>query len=397
MSLNISLSGLRSSTQQLDVISQNIANSATSGFKASRAEFASIVSGGSPGGVEVSRVSQDFDKDGSKEYTGRPLDMAISGKGFFMVTDSSGQTKYTRSGMFGTDKDNNIVNGAGMKLQGYGVNATTGAVETGKLVDLKVGESSIPANASTKLDFKSNFKADSTAIPAATVFDPNDSNTFNSSYSSELFDSLGNSHTMTQYMVKNADNDWTVHYDIDGTAVGTQNVTFNTDGTLSAPTAPVSLTYAPAGADPMTVGVDMTGTTQYSGEFSVSRNSTDGYTAGDLSGISVSEEGDIIAMYTNGRDKVQGKVALANFTNPQGLAQSQNTTWTQTFASGTPVTGEAGTGTLGTLTSGAYENSNVELTNELVGLMTSQRNYQANAKSMSTADQMTQTLFQTMR
>jgi flagellar hook protein FlgE len=397
MSLNISLSGLRSSTQQLDVISQNIANSATAGFKSSRTEFSAIVAGGSPGGVEVTRVSQNFEKDGAKEFTGRPLDMAISGEGFFMVKDGSGQSKYTRAGMFGTDNQNNIISSSGMKLQGYGVNDVTGVLEAGKLVDLKVGSSSIPANASTSLEFKSNFKADAPIIPVAPPFDKTDANTFNFSYSSELYDSLGNTHTMTQYMVKDAANDWTAHYEIGGSMVSTQNVTFNTDGTMATPVAPVNLAYAPAGADPMNIALDMAGTTQYAGEFSVSRNSTDGYTSGDLAGISVSDEGDIIAQYTNGRDTIQGKVALANFTNPQGLMQSEQTTWTQTFSSGNAVTGEAGTGTLGTLTSGAYEQSNVELTNELVGLMTSQRNYQANAKSMSTSDQMTQTLFQTIR
>lgn len=395
MSFAIGLSGMKASTKELDVISQNIANSATAGFKSARAEFAALYSGGKAGGVEMNNISQNFDTDGTKEFTGRSLDMAISGDGFFMVKDESGQARYTRAGMFSRDAENYITSADGMKLQGYGVNAN-GDIVNGVLTDLQVGTGSVPAKASTELEFKANFKADAATIPAVPAFDPADSNTFNFSYSSDVYDSLGNKHTVSQYLVKNAPNDWTAHYYVNGSANTTANVTFNPDGTLATPAAPTPINFAPPGADPMSVGMDLTGSTQYSGDFSVSRNETDGYTSGELSGLEVSDDGMISAVYTNGRTQLQGQVILANFANPGGLENANGTSWLQTFDSGNPLFGAAGTGTMGGLTSGAYEGSNVDLTSELVKLMSTQRNFQANSKSVSTADQLTKILFQSM-
>ncbi len=400
MSYNIGLSGLRTTNQSLDVISQNIANVSTAGFKASRAELAALYSGGQAGGVEMQRVSQNFNKDGTKEFTGRDLDMAISGQGFFMVKDESGQMRYSRAGMFNKDANNYIVSSSGMRLQGYAADAS-GNLVNGVLTDLQISASSLPAQASTSLEFVANFKADA-AIPTSATFNPTDSNSFNFSYSSDLYDSLGTEHTLTQYLVKTADNQWMAHYyldgnpvDINGTGTNTQAITFNPDGSLNTPTS-ISLAYSPAGADPMNIDLSLVGSTQFAGDFSVARNATDGYPAGELTGLRVDESGVISAVYTNGRDRVQGKVILANFSNPGGLNQADSTTWTQSFASGTALMGEAGTGALGTLTAGAFEGSNVDLTAELVSLMTAQRNYQANAKSVSTADKLTQVLFNTL-
>lgn len=393
MSFNIGLSGLRTTNQSLDVISQNIANVSTAGFKASRAELASLYSGGQAGGVEMANVSQNFSKDGTKEFSGRELDMAISGQGFFMVRDESGQTRYTRAGMFSKDANNFITGNGGMKLQGYGVNAD-GTLNNGVLTDLKVNAGTLPAKASSELEFVANFKADS-EVPAV-PFNATDANSFNFSYSSEVFDSQGGAHTVTQYLRKTADNTWDAHYQVDGVAVQTQQITFGADGSLLTG-SPVNLTHTPTGgAAAMNITVAMLGTTQYAGDFSVSRNATDGYPSGELAGLRVDEDGSVSAIYTNGRDQLQGKVALANFSNPGGLSQADNTTWTQTFSSGQAMIGAAGTGVLGSLTPGAYEGSNVDLTGELVNLMTSQRNYQANAKTISTSDQLTQVLFNKM-
>ena len=395
MSFAIGLSGMKTSTKELEVISQNIANTGTAGFKSARAELAALYSGGQAGGVEMQAVSQDFDTDGSKEFTGRSLDMAITGSGFFIVKDQTGQERYTRAGQFSQDANNFIVSPSGMKLQGYGVNPD-GSLKTGVLEDLQLGATKIPAKASTELEFRANLKADAPTIPAAPPFDPNDSATYNFSYSSDVYDSLGNEHTITQYFVKDAANDWTAHYYVDGAANSNQNVTFNPDGTLNTPAAPVNIAFNPVGADPMNVGLDYTGTTQYSGDFSVSRNETDGYTAGDFASLEVSDGGEVSAVYTNGRTQLQGQVILADFTNTNGLEQGDSTTWTRTFASGNPTIGAAGTGTMGTLTSGAFEGSNVDMTSELVKLMSVQRNFQANSKSVNTADQLTQILFQNM-
>lgn len=400
MSFNIGLSGLRSTNQSLDVISQNIANVSTAGFKASRPEMAALYSGGQPGGVEMSNVSQNFSKDGSKQASGRDLDMAISGQGFFILRDDNGQERYTRAGMFNKDADNFIINASGMRLQGAGVNAD-GDLVPGVQTDLRINAVNLPARASTSVEFVANFKADA-AVPGTAPFDPEDATSYNFSYSTELFDSQGNEHTLTQYLVKTAANTWVPHYYINGAQDDMtvppppHSISFHPDGTLDGPTT-VDIGYVnPTGADDLGITLDMTGTTQYAGNFSVNRNATDGYATGELAGLRVNDDGSIYAVYTNGRDRLQGQVMMANFANPGGLSQADNTTWTQTFASGTATTGAAGTGALGTLTAGSYEDSNVDLTGELVNLMTAQRNYQANAKSVSTADQLTQVLFNTL-
>src|SRR5690554_5908177 len=213
MSYNISLSGLRTTNQSLDVISQNIANVSTAGFKASRAELAALYSGGQAGGVEMQRVSQNFNKDGTKEFTGRDLDIAISGQGFFILKDESGQMRYSRAGMFNKDANNYIVSAGGMRLQGYPANAN-GGIDTGAPTDLQISANKLPPQASNSLEFVANFKADA-AIPTA-AFDPTDSNSYNFSYSSNLYDSQGVEHTLTQYLIKTADNEWTAYYQIDG-------------------------------------------------------------------------------------------------------------------------------------------------------------------------------------
>lgn len=346
MSFSIGLSGLRTTSQSLDVISQNIANVSTAGFKASRPELAAIYSGGQPGGVELSNISQNFSEDGAKQYSGRDLDIAISGEGFFMVQDQSGQNLYTRAGLFTKDADNYITTSSGMRLQGYVADAD-GVLNTGVITDLVINATNLPANASTTLEFVANLKADASAIDTvANPFDPADASSYNFSYSSGVFDSLGNEHTLTQYFVKESDNTWRTHFYMDGAAMSApadQVITFNTDGSLATPSpATVALTYAPAAADPMSITLDLRGSTQYAGEFSVTRNTTDGYTAGEMTGLQVDEDGTISAVYSNGRTRIQGQIVLANFTNPTGLAQADSTTWTETFASGEALIGTAG-------------------------------------------------------
>ncbi|WP_115719444.1 flagellar hook protein FlgE [Gallaecimonas mangrovi] len=393
MSYNIGLSGLRTTNKSLDVISQNIANVSTSGFKAARAELSALYGGGEPAGVELSKVSQNFDKDGNKTFTGRSLDMAISGKGFFVTKNNQGQTLYTRSGQFSQDADHNIVGSDGEHLQGFGVDKN-GNLMTGVMSNLKVGTGNLPAKASTRLDFKANLRADA-ELPKTPKFDTKDPSSYNYSYTSKLYDSKGTEHTLTQYFVKSGENQWTAHAYVDGQENSTQELSFNPDGSLAAPKDGFAIDFAPEGADAMNVKLGLTGTTQYAADFSA-QYTADGYSAGEMSGLHVEDDGSIMAVYTNGKELLQGKVVLANFANPEGLATADNTSWTSTFESGHAELGQAGTGTLGNLVAGAYEGSNVDLTGELVNLMTAQRNYQANAKSVSTADKMTQVLFSSM-
>ncbi|MEJ2765297.1 flagellar hook protein FlgE [Photobacterium sp. MCCC 1A19761] len=403
MSFDIALSGLGATNVQLNTISNNIANVGTSGFKEARTEFSAVYNGMQPGGVEVASISQNFDKNGQVTGTGRALDLAISGGGFFMTKDAAGQTLYTRSGVFNTDKDNNIISNGGMKLQGYGVDGNN-QLQTGAVGDLKISTSSLAAKATDNMDFVANFdarvsqplKADGTAQ----VFDANNPETFNSSYTTKVFDSLGNPHTVTQYFVKSGENKWDVHVQVDGGKVQVNNqntytysVDFKQDGSLSAPVDAVDIAFAPPGAEAVTMDLNLKGSTQYGADFGVSTNNPNGYSSGQLAGVRVEDNGMVFATYTNGQSQLQGQVVLANFANTQGLVKTSNTAWMESFSSGAPVTGEPGNGIFGGLTSGALEGSNVDLTTELVSLMTAQRNYQANAKTISTSDKLTQTLF----
>lgn len=394
MSFSIGLSGLRAVNQELSVISNNVANASTAGFKSSRAEFAAIYGGGQAGGVEMNNVSQNFDRNGDVMRTGKGLDLAISGSGFFVLKDSNGQTSYTRAGMFQRDASNYLTTANGTRLQGYTTD-DAGKLQAGVVGDIQVKAGSLPAKASDKLEFVANLKADASSIkPPLPAFDPNKSESFNYSQSSKVYDSLGVEHTITQYFVKTDPNKWDVHYSFNGKpAGGVVKMVFNKNGTLESPTSFPDLDLKPDGATEISLKLDMARVSQYASDFNATRNQSNGYTAGDLTGVRVDADGGVYATFTNGQSLLQGQVVMANFTNPNGLLQTNNTTWQQSFSSGQPVLGAPGTGTMGSLTAGAYESSNVDLTGELVSLMTSQRNYQANAKTISSADKMTQVLF----
>ncbi|ABM05258.1 flagellar hook protein FlgE [Psychromonas ingrahamii 37] len=395
MSFNIAISGLNATNKQLNTISNNIANVSTYGFKESRAEFASIYNGGQAGGVEVSGITQNFDRNGSLEATGRALDLAISGNGFFATVDNKGQQIYTRSGAFSTDKDNFIVSSAGNKLQGYTVDAKAN-LQKGNIDDLAISTASLSAKATDSIEFTANFDARATPVASA-AFDPADPTSFTSSYTAQAFDSLGNAHTVSQYFINTGSNQWNIKViadDNDVTPDPAPVIEFTTEGLLAdTSTIPILVSIPALGANLIAVEIDLTGSTQYGADFGVSTNNPNGYTAGELTGIRVEDNGMIFAQFTNGQSQLQGQLVLADFPNPTALEQSNNTSWMQTFGSGTPVKGAPGSGVLGKLTSNMLETSNVDLTSELVSLMTAQRNYQANTKTISTADQLTKALF----
>ncbi|MFH0274439.1 flagellar hook protein FlgE [Vibrio jasicida] len=396
MSFNIALSGLDATNTELNTISHNIANASTYGFKGGRTEFAAVYNGMQPGGVEVASISQNFDKNGSVTGTGRAMDLAINGSGFFVTKDHMGQMLYTRAGVFGTDKNNFVTANNGAKLQGYSADNNAN-LQTGSVGDIKVSTSSLNAKATDNLDFVANFDASATAVDQAVYpFDSSDPNSFNSSYTTKVYDSLGNSHTVTQYFTKTSDNEWQVNVEVDGaptTPATAQTVQFNTDGTLASPTGSFNVAFPAAGANAMSIDISLNGSTQFGAAFGVSTNNPNGYTSGELAGVRVEDNGMVYATYTNGQSQLQGQVVLADFANAQGLSKVSGTAWTQSFSSGAPIMGVPGTGTLGDLTPGALEGSNVDLTSELVALMTAQRNYQANAKTISTNDKLTQALF----
>lgn len=391
---NIAISGLNAINEQLDSISNNIANSGTVGFKSGRAEFASMYAEGQPLGVGVTGTTESISKGGSIFSSGNSLDLAINGNGFFVMKDTSGSTAYTRAGYMQTDSDGYLVNNQGMRLQGYPVNAA-GELQVGSVGDLQVSSGTIPAEATTTLDFTANLDSNAD-VPELTPFDPSMNDSYNSTYATQVYDSKGGEHTLNQYYVKTGENTWDTYYYVDGqpASPATQSLTFNEQGVMTAPTAPVDVTASIPGAEDLSIKVNYNGTTQFGSDFSVSKNNSDGFTSGERTGQMIDEDGSVYATFSNGERMLQGQVVLASFPNANGLQSTDGTTWVQTQASGAPLTGAPGSGLNGSLSSGALESSNVDLTSELVSLMTAQRNYQANTKVISTDDKMMTALFQ---
>jgi flagellar hook protein FlgE len=396
MPFAVALSGLNAASSDLSVTANNIANANTTGFKASRAEFADVFAVGAQNignGVAMSSVTQEF-AQGGVDFTDRGLDLALSGEGFFTLSDR-GVVSYTRAGSFGVDRDGYVVNSQQQRLQIFPM-ANNGTFNTGTLSDLRLATADSPPQATSRAEFGINLPANA-AVPAVPVFDPANASSYNHSTAVTIYDSLGASHTATAYFVKTATpNQWESRFYIDGTAVGGANLlTYSDLGVLTAPvgggiTLPA---YAPTtGAAPITMTADLLTSTQYGGQFGVNLLSQDGFASGRLSSIDVDPNGVIFARFTNGRSVPLGQVALSNFANTQGLRQLGDTSWAESFTSGDAVRGSPGTGSFGLIQSGALEASNVDLTEQLVNMITAQRNFQANAQMISTADQVTQTI-----
>ncbi|WP_332673151.1 flagellar hook protein FlgE [Aromatoleum sp.] len=402
MSFEIALSGINAINSQLDTISNNIANTGTYGFKSSRANFASMYAGAQPTGTEVGSLTQSIDIGGGVVTTGRGLDAAIQGRGFFVTRDSSGATLFTRVGIFAVDKEGFVVDGFGRKVQGYAA-AQAGAL--GAMGDITVPTGQIPASASGSVKYVGNLSADWTA-PAIAAFDPTVPQSFNASTVTVAYDSLGAQHTVTQYFVRGATNEVNVYLSFDGAPVSvdaggqplpTATLAFGSDGQLVSPVGAVPVALGtPAGADPLTVAIDYTGTTQFAGEATTTVNAADGYASGTLIGVQLSEDGAVMAQYSNGQKVRAATIALATFPSENALVPASDTSWTVSNASGDALYFAPGSGMAGKLTPGALEQSNVDMTSELVTLMSAQRNYQANTKVISTENEMVQTLMQAL-
>lgn len=401
MPFAIALSGLNAASADLGVTANNVANVNTTGFKMSRAQFSevfavgtqSVSSSAAGSGVRLSEIAQQFTQ-GNIDFTDNALDLAIGGEGFFVISDN-GARSYTRSGAFGVDNQGNIVNAQGARLQAYPF-AGNGLFNTGTPQDLQLTIGANPPQATTRAAFGINLPADA-PIPANAVFDPTDPSSFNHTTSVTVYDSLGAAHTATVYFIKDAaPNTWNTEIEIDGGAVtGAAPVVFNPDGSLQLPAGglmPLGAFTPSTGADPITLSLDFGLATQFGDNFGVNSLSQDGFTTGRLTGVSVDSEGVVFARFTNGQSTSLGKLALANFVNPQGLQQLGDTTWGESFQSGDALLGEAGTASFGNIQSGALEASNVDLTAQLVQMITAQRNFQANAQMISTADTITQTV-----
>jgi|KBSMisStandDraft_5_1062788.scaffolds.fasta_scaffold253473_2 flagellar hook protein FlgE len=404
MPFRIALSGLNAAQADLNVTANNIANTATTGFKGSRTEFADLfavslqgVSNNQSGnGVRVASVAQQF-AQGNIEFTDSNLDLAISGQGMFVMSDK-GALSYTRAGAFKMDRDGYVVNAENQRLQVYPPLAA-GGFNTGGLGDLQLQTTDSAPQATGNIDYTLNLPGNAAPPPVA-VFDPNDPNSFNQATSLTLFDSLGATHTGTMYFTKTATaNQWTARLYIDGQPVGAggspQTLQYSSAGVLTAPAGgqlPFPAFTPTTGAANMTVTVNLAKSTQYGSTFAVNAVTQDGYTTGRLIGMDIGDTGIVQARFTNGQSIPLGQIAVANFANPQGLQQLGNTSWAETFTSGQALRGQAGNSGFGLVQSGALEGANVDVTEQLVNMITAQRNFQANAQMIQTADSITQTI-----
>jgi flagellar hook protein FlgE len=396
------LSGLNAASKNLEVIGNNVANTNTVGFKQSQTQFADMFANSLSGGggtqagigVKVAAVAQQFGQ-GSVTVSNNPLDIAVNGDGFYRLSDQ-GAISYSRNGQFHPDKDGYIVNSNGLRLTGYAADAT-GQIVSGSPIDLRISKADLAPATTTQVNALVNLDSRETALSSA-AFDPTDPATYHSSTSLPIYDSLGNDTDLSTYFVKTAANTWDVFAANDGTvlnaglAVGSLN--FLPNGSLNPSGSSVFSITSPVttGANPLTFDLDFTGTTQFGSPAGVNALSQDGYTSGQLTGYSVGPEGTLRGGYSNGEFLDLGQVLLANFANPQGLAVQGNNTWKESSTSGAALVGTPGTSGLGVLQAGAVEESNVELTSELVNMITAQRIYQANAQTIKTQDQILQTI-----
>lgn len=428
MSFNTALSGLNAAQSDLSVTSNNIANVNTTGFKESRAEFGDIYAVSALGsgrtaigaGVLLSNVAQQFNQ-GNLNFTSNTLDLAVSGEGFFVVSPNltSSERVYTRAGAFGVDETGNVVNASGQVLQAFPVNpnGTVTSTSLSSTIPLQLPQTAGTPSLTTEIEVGVNLSSVSSSLNPL-LFDPNQPTTYTASTSISFFDSLGNTHIGTYHFVREtptSSNSWAVYFSVDGAPVNITGgiagaggqvygrLVFDNTGNLNAGASTSGgLFTTPAlgftnGADPaQTLTIDFVNNspTQFASGFAVNVLNQNGYGVGRLTGLNISDTGVVRANFSNGQSLALGKIALARFPNPQGLQQLGNTSWAESIDSGTALAGEAGTSSFGFVRSGALETSNVDLTKELVDLITAQRNFQANARSIETANAVTQTIIQ---
>jgi flagellar hook protein FlgE len=443
MSFQQGLSGLNTTSKNLEIIGNNIANASTYGAKSSRAEFSDFYAAALNGstapsagiGTRLATVAQQFTQ-GSITATDNPLDIAISGRGFFQVSDGVSPTQYSRNGQFKVDRDGFVVNNAGYKLLGYTADVGTGAIQPGLAVPIQLPTAGVEPQATEEISMQYNLDSrQKVTLPAtAPLIDFSNADTYNDAKSQTVYDAKGQPVTLTYYFQRisapttadpTATDQWNMFITANGVTVGGTEaapepvtaITFAanglaptavTEGTLDAVNGNLTIDLpdilggpiADDDSDPtnnplplpltgMTLTMDLT---QIASPFSLTDISQDGFAAGQLVSIGIEQNGIVTARYSNGQTKSAGQVEIANFRNLQGLQPVGDNMWTQTFASGDPVTGVPGEGNLGVLQAGALEEANIDLTGELVNMITAQRAYQANAQTIKTQDQVLQTL-----
>lgn len=422
MSFQQGLSGLNASSKNLAVIGNNIANANTYGAKTSRAEFSDMYAAALNGagtnsigiGVNLASVAQQFTQ-GNISTTDNPMDLAINGAGFFQLTDGINPPMFSRNGQFKVDREGFFVNNRNLRLMGYPADAN-GVIQPGQALPLQLPTGGVEPQISTRIDIQANLDSrraatGSSGTPAINFLD---ATTYNNATSLTVHDVRGQEVALTLFFQKTDAVDpagpdtieWHVYATANGLPVGGPDtpiatVVFPADG--SSPLSPTGLVTFPqivAGPSPQggtivpidDLEIDLSRISQFGSPFGVTDLRQDGYAAGQLSSVTIESNGIIMARYSNGRSRPAGQIEIATFRNPQGLQPMGDNVWAETFASNQPTRGVPGEGTLGVLQAGALEESNVDLTGELVSMITAQRIYQANAQTIKAQDQVLQTL-----
>lgn len=417
------LSGLNASGTAMSIVGDNIANINTTGFKNSSPEFQDILglsltgvlgSNQTGAGTNIQSVDVNYIQ-GTFETTGVATDVAINGRGFFIVKDPSTNAQfYTRAGHFNFDNQGYYVNSLGDRVQGF-LYDSTGTTLIQSLSDIQINQNSMIAPQVTT-QAKMILNLDSSATPPTGGWDiTKPTTTSNYTTPITIYDTMGQAHVIQVYFTKTAANTWEWHgviansdtsaggtgYSLfgEGVTAGSTLLEFDANGVLTSPTAAVAfhdqtanpITYA-NGVDATNSTIDFTGTTQYGTASAVQSTNQDGFAPGTTSNISIDDQGNLTANYTNGQVKKIARLALSNFPNINGLQRKGDTLYVETVASGQPLTNNAGEGGMGTISSSMLEESNVDLAGEIVKMIVIQRGYEANSKVISTTDQMLNTL-----
>lgn len=416
MAFSQAVSGLNAAATNLDVIGNNIANSATYGFKSGSASFADMFAGSKVGlGVKVAGITQDF-SDGTTTNTGRGLDVAISQSGFFRMLDSNGSVYYSRNGQFSMDENRNLVNMQGLQLTGYPAAGSPPTVQTGanpQAINIPNTLMSAKATSTAAQQINLNSTDSVPTIPFDVTNANPDSDSFNKKGTITVYDNQGNAHNMYVYYVKTADNKWDLYtqdgsvangkitkaaqmnFDGNGNLEGVYN--YSAAGALSATknaNPSINVTTDPlSGAESVEFTLSFLNSMQQNtGANNIVATNQNGYKPGDLVSYQINDDGTVVGNYSNEQSQVLGQIVMANFANNEGLQSEGNNVWSATQSSGVALLGTAGSGNFGTLTNGALEASNVDLSKELVNMIVAQRNYQSNAQTIKTQDQILNTL-----
>ncbi len=425
MSFQQGLSGLNAASKNLDSLGNNIANASTVGFKSSQTQFSDVFANSLAGaggiqvgiGTQISTITQQFTQ-GNITGTNNPLDIAISGQGFFRLSNQ-GSTVYSRNGQFQQDKQGFLVNAAGANLTGRP--AINGVISGGALSNLQIPTNNLSPQVTSSIGVGVNLDSRSPVVATA-AFNPTDPTSYTQSTSLTLYDALGGEQSVGLYFAKTSNNNWNVYGTLTNPS-GATTVLNYTPAVVGPPAVPAStaplgalafsastgaltsstvtlptLTTAQLGTGAANLAAIpassfvFSGSTQFGTLYGINQLTQNGFTSGRPTGFNIGRDGIITGRYSNGQTLLLGQVELSNFRNPNGLEPLGNNVWAESSDSGQPLPGTPGSGSLGVLQSSAVEDSNVDLTKELVDMITAQRSYQANAQTIKTQDQVLQTL-----